>query len=629
MEVNNREFKVLTDREHVLTRPGMYLGQIVLTEKEQWIYSKDNNKFQFGSIKIVPALLKCASELIDNSIDVAIDTKFKFATKIQVNVDSKSIEVIDNGIGIPCTPPKNSKNNTPEATCACLAWTTLKSGTSFGDDRNKIGTNGVGSSCVNVFSKLFIGESDDGKYKQTITCKNNLSEIYASKVKKSSGKTGCRVYCEPDLERFGITEIDQTHIDAIYQRLVNLSICYPEIQFVFNKKIIKINNKKFAEMFSDNGIVASCDNTTVIVFPNEYDEFKFYANVNGIDTVRGGVHVDVIANEICSRIREKLIKKYKTIRPGDVKNKICMVAFLSEFANPEFDSQTKESLSNSASSINKHIAGKIDWDLFSKQILKNNAIIDPIVETFKIKEELKARQELKGVKKAKLRSDKYMPPIGEKKYLSLCEGQSAQSGISSCLGRQGIGYYAMRGLPINAYSQSIQKIAANQEFKEITTALNLDITHSDIKKTIDFEKILITTDNDADGSHLTSMLLGWFKRFAENLFDEGRICRLITPLILIKDSKDKIVEYFFNVQDFKVWEQTHTSNKLKFNYLKGLGSWERSDLISLIDKYGLDNFIQQYKLDSEGNAYIENWLGNDAEPRKVYLRDYSFDIDKA
>lgn len=164
MENSNRDFKVLSDREHVLCRPGMYLGSTQLTEKEQWIFDKEQNKFKYSTVKIIPALLKCSSELIDNSIDVAIDTNFKYATKIIVNVDKKSISVTDNGIGIPCVPPMGINSKNPNDTCACLAWTKLKAGTSFDDNRKKIGTNGVGSSCVNVFSKKFIGKSDDGKF---------------------------------------------------------------------------------------------------------------------------------------------------------------------------------------------------------------------------------------------------------------------------------------------------------------------------------------------------------------------------------------------------------------------------------------------------------------------------------
>lgn len=626
--VNSRDFKVLSDREHVLARPGMYLGAVSLTEKEQWIYTKSDGKFHFGKVQIVPALLKCASELIDNSIDVAIDTNFKFATKIKITVDNKSIKVEDDGIGIPCIPPDGIKTNDPAQTCACLAWTKLKAGTSFDDSRKKIGTNGVGASCCNVFSKLFVGYSDDGKHKQKIECSNNMSIIKASKVSVSSGKSGVTVYCEPDLARFGVNEIDQTHIDLIYQRLVNLAICYPKIKFIFNGERINVNEKKFSQMFSDAALIDSTSNTTVCVFPNEYDEFKFYACVNGIDTTRGGIHVDNITMEIANRIRDKLVKKYKSIRPGDVKSKLGIAIMLTDFVNPQFDSQTKESLANSNADILRHIDGKFDFDKFAKQILKNDAIIEPIVETFKIKEEFKARQELKRVKKAKVRSDKYLSPFaGEQKYLCLCEGASAKSGIQACLGRNGFGFYAMRGLPLNAYSQSMQKIVANQELKDIINILGLDITKSSEKKTIDFENVLITTDNDADACHITAMLIGWFRRFAPNLFDEGKIKKLITPLIIIEDKNGKILHYFFTIDEFKKFEATNANYNGIIRYIKGLGGWERSQLIELFEKHGFENFVLNYKLNSDGDVYIEDWLGNDPEKRKKYLREYSFDIN--
>ena len=623
---NKREFKVLTDVEHVLLRPNMYIGGINLAEKEQWIYDRQSSRFHFGTVKYVPALVKCASELIDNSIDVAIDTNFEKATKIQVNVDDKSIEVIDNGIGIPCEPPKNSPSE--KRTCAEIAWTTLKSGTSFGENRNKIGTNGVGSSCVNVFSKLFIGESDDGRHSQTITCKNNLSEIKAGRINKSSGKPGVRVYCEPDLERFGLNKIDEVHRDLIYQRLVNLAISYPKIKFVFNKEKIEAAGKKIPAMFSDDCVMQAGSNFTVCVFPNEYDEFKFYSYVNGIDMIKGGTHVDYISYELTSRIRDKLIKKYKSIRPGDVKNKLSLVVFFTGFANPEFDSQTKESLSNSQGDITRHLDGKLDFDALSKAVLKNEAIIGPVIETFKIKEELKARKELKAVKKVKVKSDKYMSPIGSQCNLFLCEGASAQSALCSCLGREGNGFYALRGLPINTLDNSIQKIAANQEFKDVMNLLGLDITKDGGTQNMQFERVVIATDQDLDGIHLSSMLIGWFRKFAPNLFNEGRICKLQTPLIIIKDSKDQIKEYFFDLDTFKEWESRNRGSKLKIQYQKGLGSVERADMKWLMEHNGgVSGFLYELSADKNAFSAVDLWLTGEAEPRKEKLRQYTLDID--
>lgn len=627
--MQNREFKVLDDRTHVLERPGMYIGGVKPVNQDQWIVDVETGKFTYKTLQVVPGLIKIINEIIDNSIDVAIDTSFKAATKINVKIDSKSVTVTDNGIGIPV----KKLDDKDERTLPEIAWTTLRSGTSFGSDRDKIGTNGLGSVATNIFSNVFIATSDDGKKRQTIECHGNMSSVDPKKIKASSGKSGVEVYFEPDLNRFGLDEIDKVHQDLIYQRLFNLAISFPKIRFSFNNKPISMSEKKFAQMFSDNSIVESSENTTICVFPNQHDEFKFYAQLNGLNTFLGGSHVDYVANEITSRIRDKLVKKYKTLRPGDVKNKMGLAIVMTGFKNPDFNSQSKEELKNAWSDIGKHIDGKIDFDGLAKKLLKNEAFIDPIVETFKIKEELKARQELKKTKKAKIKSDKYLPPIGGsgRKYLALCEGASAQSGISACLGRNGIGYYAMRGLPLNAYDSTMQKIVANQEFKDITSILGLDVSVASDKndKFIAFEKVLITTDNDADAQHITAMLIGWFKRFAPNLFKDGKICKLITPLIIVQDKNCKIKEYFFNVQDFKKWETEHPSNKDKVVYIKGLGSWDREQLQELIDENGLDNFILTYRLDEKSEELVEDWLGGDPEKRKKHLSRYSFDINVA
>lgn len=624
----NRNFRVLNDIEHCLLRPGMYIGAVSKTKREQWIFDRTENKIKFQEVEVVPALLKCASELVDNSIDVAIDTNFNAATKIKVNVDDKSIEVIDDGIGIPCIPPKGINSKDPEQTCACIAWTTLKSGTSFSDNRKKIGTNGVGSACVNVFSKLFIGESDDGKLRQKIECTNNLSTIKAEKVKKSLGKSGVRVYCEPDLKRFGIDKIDELHKNLIFQRLVSLSICYPKIHFFFNGDKINIKDKDFATIFSDNTVLMSSNNTTIVVFPNKYDEFKQFSCVNGVETIRGGIHVDYITYELSSRIRNKLVKKFKNIRLGDIKNKLGIAILLTDFNNPQFDSQTKESLSNTSTEVSKHIDGKIDFDVFTKKILKTEAIINPIVETFKIKEELKARQELKKVKKIKVKSDKYMAPIGEQKYCIICEGLSARGGLSAALGRNGYGFFAARGVPLNAYDATVQAISANQELKDLAAILELDLFGKEQNKTISFDKIILANDSDIDGIFIANQYVGWFTRFAPNLFNERKIARLITPLVILRDNKDKPVKYFYSLSEFKEFESKNNLDRYKVDYKKGLGSWPKDEFIQLFDTYGFEYFIQDLLMDETGKIYVDHWLNStNADKRKEYLREYTVNIE--
>lgn len=624
----NREFKALNDREHVLLRPAMYIGNPVLTKKEMWVFDREAKKFEFKEVEFVPALLKCCEEIIDNSLDVAIDTKFKSGNTIKVNVTDTSIEIIDNGIGIPVGPPSTEDPN--GRWCPELAWTQMRAGTSFKEKRKGPSANGVGSTCVNIFCKVFKGTTDDGHLRQTVTCSDNMGTIEVSKPKASKGKTGTSVYMEPDLKRFKQKIITDDHKNLIYQRLLNLAISYPKISFYFNSEKIAMNNKKFASLFSDDAVTVNSENATIVVFPNPYDEFRQYSYVNGIAMARGGSQIDYTVNEIVQPIKDKLIRKYKTIRPGDIKQKLAVVVFLTDFDDPQFDAQTKESLTNSWSEISSHYNGKINFEAFSKAIMRSDAIMNPIVETFKIKEELKARLEIKKVKKVKISADKYMPPTGEQKLLVLCEGQSALSSISQCLGRQGIGYYALRGLPLNCYDSSLQKIAANQEVKDVLNILGLDANkNADEEQEINFEKVVIGVDSDVDGSHLASMLLGWFKRFAPKLYNDGRICRLTTPVSIIRDKKtDKIIDWFFTLDQFKKWEAKNDASKVKVVYLKGLGSLDKEDLQWIIDKGGsYESLIETYRLDEESDRYIEDWLGSDSEPRKEYLRNYTFDIN--
>lgn len=625
----NREFKTLNDREHVLLRPAMYIGNPVLTKKEMWVYDQNKNKFEFREIEYVPALLKCCEEIIDNCLDVAIDTEFKTGNKIKVKVTDTSIEVIDNGTGIHVGPPVTED---PQGRwCPELAWTQMRAGTSFKEKRKGPSANGVGSTCVNIFCKIFKGTTDDGHLQQTVTCTDNMSNISVSKPKKSTGKSGTTVYMEPDLARFGQESISEEHKTLVYQRLLNLAISYPQIQFWFNDKKINSSMSKFASLFSDEALTVASENSFICVFPNPYDEFRQYSYVNGISMPRGGSQIDYTINEIVQPIKNKLVKKYKSIRPGDIKQKMSIVVFLTDFEDAQFDAQTKESLTNSWSDISKHYGNKINFEEFAKKILKNEAIINPIVETFKIKEELKARQELKRVKKIKISADKYIPPTGEQNLLVLCEGQSALASISQCLGRNGIGYYALRGLPLNCYDSSIQKIASNQEVKDVFAILGLDFAHQEKESEpkINFNKIVIGVDADCDGSHLASMLIGWFKKFAPKLYDLGKVCRLTTPVAIIKDKKtDKILDWFFTIDQFKKWESVNDASKVKVIYLKGLGSLDKEDLQFIIDKLGgYEELIETYKLDDESNQCIEDWLGADSEPRKEYLRNYNFDIN--
>ena len=395
----------------------MYIGASNVVEVED--YCLVNDKIQRTSVKCVPGLLKIINEIIDNSVDIAIKTNFEGCNSVSVKITDDTVVVEDNGPGIPVS--KNPEGEYIPFVC----WGYAMSGSNFDNDENRthLGMNGVGSYCTNVWSTEFTGISDDSKNRYTVKFKNNALD-YKETVSNSVSK-GVTVKFKPDLKRFGIEKIDQTHKDLIYQRLLNLSISFPLIQFKFNNKAIKTKNfKSYVNSFADEGSfeVFQGDNFSFAVIPSPSDEFQQFSYLNGLNIKDGGTHIDVIANNIVSLLRDSLSKKYKTIKPADIKNKLMIVGVFKNFANPKFNSQTKEKLTNSVSEVNQYF-GDIDYQSLSKKILKNSNIISPIIEVFKIKEELKNRQELKTLNKAKkIKDEHYLPALKESKYIFIVEG---------------------------------------------------------------------------------------------------------------------------------------------------------------------------------------------------------------
>lgn len=468
----------LSDRDHVLKRQSMYLGSIKPIKHED-IFLEDD-KFVYREYESVDGLLKIINEIIDNSIDEAIRTNFQFSNKIRIEISDDTVIVEDNGRGIPVI-----KNTETDEWMPVLAFTHAKAGSNFDDtDRNTVGMNGIGSFVCNCFSKMFKAVTCDGTNQLQLLCKNNMETIKHA-VTPYDKSRGTIVTFQPDLIRFGMEKIDDLHRNLIHQRLIHLATCYPNIQFKFNGKVIRLRSTRdYLNAFSEHYVYHESPNYIIAIMPNEFDDFRQTSFVNGLDIKNGGNHVDYICSEIINRLREKISRKYKTVKPGDIKNKLRIITIFRGFKNAQFDSQTKERLTNSYSEIKEFLCiDENEWDKISNKILKSEQIYDPIIETFKIKEELKQRQALneinKDSKKKKIRCEKYLPPVGENKYLVLAEGDSACSGIMSVLGRNSIGYFAMRGVPLNSYEVNASTLNSNEELRNIIQILSLQLGKAD------------------------------------------------------------------------------------------------------------------------------------------------------
>lgn len=599
----------LSESAHIIKRPTMYVGAIDLTKSFEYIL--EDGKINYREVEYVPGLIKIINEVIDNSVDVGIKSNFQHARNISVIITEDYVEIQDDGTGISVEMTDDGYYH------AELAWGHARAGTNFDDDENRTqkGMNGVGAFATNCFSTQFIGTTDDGKKRQTITFKDNASS-FTEKTEKTKGKTGCTVKFWPDLEKFGLNKIDQVHMDMIRLQLMNTIMSYPEINFKFNgKKVVVTSFKKYIALFNEVSEIYETDDYKFAILLNDEDDFRQLSYVNGLKIPDGGTHIDIISGSVISRIRDKLIKKYKTIKPGDIKNKLMIVAFLKDVKNTKFHSQTKEKITNSTAEINKYF-GDIPWDAIGAKILKNKAIIDPITEIYRIKEEFKRRQEMKGLSKTtkRIKSDKYLPSIGVKKYLILVEGESARSGLEPVLGRKECGYYELRGKPLNAFSADQAKFTSNKELSELYKIIQNE----------NYQYIIYGTDQDLDGIHIRGLLTGFFVRYLPEL--KGKIGILQTPVTVIKKGK-QIVNWSYSLNDNITLKPGETSK-----YMKGLGSWKtptakHPGLKQIIQKDGLDKMISL--IDFDDDDIIQEWMGKDSEPRKKYILANDFSIAKA
>lgn len=618
----------LTDIEHVLLRSGQYVGSINKTKCETFLLNRKTEIFEYKEFEYIPALLKIIYEILDNSVDESIRTGFKFGTNISVELKNDKIKIADTGRGIPLDLADGTKKSQLE-----LALTELRAGSNFNDDegRNLLGMNGVGSSLTNIFSTSFKATVFDGKRKGVLTCKNNLSTKKCVITDCQSDITGTTIEFTPDLSRFNIEHIDEIHENLIYQRLMFLSYMYPEITFKFNGKIIRFkNSKNLMSLFTEKFIAINDDNKPskfmIGIIPNHNDDFTHKSYINGADCINGGNHLDYIHSELISRIKDKLAKKYSAIKPGDIKNKLTYIVIFREFINPMFNSQTKENFSSDIKEI-KEFLKDIDWDGFAQKIVKCSEIMEPILESFKIKEELKNRQTLNKLGKTTkaFKSDKFLPATKENKYFLICEGLSASSGLSACLGRNQFGYYSTRGVPLNAYEASISKMADNVELSEMIKLLNLQF--KDDNQDLTYENIVLANDADNDGGHIAGLYIGLFAKYFPSIIKNKLLKRLRTPVMALKDNKDNIKHFFFTLDEYNEFIKINDISKYKLHYYKGLGSWEPKDLKPLVDKYGLDYFLETLILDDNGFSIIDDWLnGKNADKRKEYLNNNEFNI---
>jgi len=605
------DFKILSARDHTRARTGMYLGSV---EKE------DLPRFVLGewkTVTYVPALLKMVDEILDNSIDEAIRTKFKYANEITVNTAKNKVTIRDNGRGIPLDIIVDTETG-QNMLRPVAAWTRVRAGTSFDEDRVTIGANGVGSACVNFMSQMFIGKTWSNGKSVEVRSTNGAEE---TTVLESTEKgNGTSVEFRPDFSLLGVDSFEEgDHYDLIHDRLNSLQIAFPEIKFKINGKLVKARNiKQYSEMFTEEGegYVSISRENLVFVITNSKDGYRQNGYINGVNTRLGGSYNDYVINGVTDEMQRMIKRKYKVeVTRSTIKGGLTFVLFARNFMDPQYDAQTKERLTSSQSKVKAHYdsAGALTFEQIAKKVMACDDIIEPIVEA-QVAKKAAADKRAATIAQKKLRRvkvQKHVAATGKNATLFLCEGDSAMGFLLKVRDPKTVGGFPLRGVVKNTWDLKPADVLKNKELSELIAVLGLDINDPNSVDNMHYEKVATLADADHDGNHISGLLLAFFYKFWPRLFEEGRIMITRTPIMI--SSKGSKVEWFYSYDEARKFK--NTSSGWYHRYIKGLASLTEDEYDVIIN----DPHFDIIGIDKE--AWFVVMFGKDSEPRKQWLRN--------
>ena len=607
----SEDFRILTARQHVRERIGMYMGSSSKEDIERFVMGEWKTSYY------VPALSKMVDEILDNAIDEAIRTNFKFANKIDVSVKNGVVVVTDNGRGIPqdeiFDEASGDKILRPVA-----AWTRVNAGTSFDDQRVTIGTNGVGSAATNFLSSKFVGKTWCKGKRVEVSCKDGGDSIDVQ-VKTGIDGSGTEVSFIPDYSLFEVEDLDALDtISLIEDRMISLQMAFPEIAFSFNKRRIKVNDlKKYAKLFvGEEGefIIEKTENLSFFYASSE-DGFRSNSFVNGVNTRQGGTYVDFLTNGVLDELGTMIKRKHKIeVAKSTIKNGLTFVMFARNFTNPKFDSQTKERLTNPMSNVREHTieAGIKDAASIARKILNTPSIIDPIVEA-QLAKKIAADRRAATLAQKKLRKVKVAKHISANRddaTLKIVEGDSAMGFLLKVRDPNKVGAYPLRGVIMNTWDMKPADVLKNKELSELVSVLGLDITDPNSIDDMTYKHIAILTDADHDGiGHISPLLIAFFYKFWPRLLLEKKVKITRTPIMI--STKAKSVKWFYAYEEASEFKSNQSG--WKHRYIKGLGSLQEDEYSTIINQPVYDTVTV------DDAKTFEMMFGKESQLRKDYM----------
>lgn len=619
-----QKYRELSEQEHVLARPGMYVGSVKEETTTQFVFDREDQVMRQREVTYVPAMLKLVDEVLSNSCDEFRRPENLGLTQVKMTIMKDDIIVIEDNGGIPVVKHKEAGVMLPQ-----FIFGRMRTSSNYNDDEDRagLGTNGVGSALSNIFSKYFGVMTDDGKKRWLGNWRNNMSEFYDERIEKSVKKNhGTRTTFMLDMSRFETDKkFSQDFKDILLTRCVNAAAANPGLTVKFTDEQTSgeycfKDFKDYIDLYRDyltlkDSIEYKEKGKTVYVYPDGAINIGF---VNG-GICNKGTHIKALHSFINTSICEFLKKKDKIdLLPRQINGNYSMFCDIT-ISNPDYDSQTKETLTTPIEKFYKDESEKFELpSKFLDSVVKSE-IVNNVRDWYKKKCEAEDQRAIRKINreinKGLKRPDKYITCTSKKKQekqLWIFEGDSAKAAFRNCRNPQTQAGYIMRGVPKNAADLSPVETMKNEVYNDLVTVLGLkfgsDFKIDDLK----YGKIVISSDMDDDGHHIAGLLISFFNKWPE-LFEKGIVVRSISPIIVAK--KGKLIKNFYSMDEYKK-EATKMKSGWTFKFTKGLGGLNNQESKEM---YQSPHF-QVFKKDELADSVMRKWFRADSDTRKELLQ---------
>ena len=621
------DIQVLEGLEAVRKRPGMYIGTTDVKGLHHLVW-----------------------EIVDNAIDESLAG---YCDDIEIIINKgNSITVKDDGRGIPVDIHPKTKKSTVET-----VYTVLHAGGKFGGGGYKVsgGLHGVGASVVNALSSwVEVTVYKNGKI-HYIKFENGGHTVEPLKIIGDCdvNRTGTTVTFKPDPEIFDTDIYDYNTLKVRVRELAflnrGLRITLRDDRddedttgetFVYEGGISEyvkfINQEKTPIHENIIHLEGEEDNVVFEValqYTNGYND-NIYSFVNNINTHDGGTHEDgvkrALTRVINSYARKTNILKEKdeNLTGDDVKEGLTMIVSC-KHPNPQFEGQTKGRLGNSEV---RKLADNVFSEGFEKFLLENPDEARTIVEKAMLA--CRARNAAKKAREITRKSDLAMtnffgklsdckskdPKVSE---IFIVEGDSA--GGSAKKGRDAMtqAILPLRGKILNVEKARLDRALGNEEIRTIITAFGTGIGEEFNLEKLRYDKIIIMTDADVDGSHILVLLLTLFYRFFKPIVEAGHVYAAQPPLFRIMHGKTR--KYVLTEEEKDEYLNTlpeNVRNRAEIARMKGLGEMDASELNETtmdIEK----RTLRRITVDDcvAADAIFEKLMGDEVEPRRAFIEE--------